>query len=156
MKWDDTNYRDITNKIIKAFYKVHNKLGPGLLEKAYHNALFIELSKDFKVDSEKELAVIYENTEVSVYVPDLLIEDKVIVKVKAVKELNETHKAQLISQLRISKILIGFLVNFTEKELKFKRYDNFYQIEKNGLSLENKAFFHSFATHVKKRQGREV
>ncbi len=141
MKWDDSKYRGITDKIIKAFYKVHNQFGPGLLERRYHRALFIELSKDLKVDSEKGFPVIYENQEVSKYILDLLVEGKVIVEVKAVKELNEDHKAQLISQLRISEILIGFLVNFAKKKLEFKRFDNFYQIEKEGLSLEENAFF---------------
>jgi len=109
MKWDDSNYRPITDRIIKAFYKVHNQLGPGLLERAYHKALFIELSKDLRVNSEKEFPVMYETQEVGRYVPDLLVEEKVIVAVKAVKDLNDDHKAQLISQLRASKILIGFL-----------------------------------------------
>ncbi|PIP13750.1 MAG: GxxExxY protein [bacterium (Candidatus Stahlbacteria) CG23_combo_of_CG06-09_8_20_14_all_40_9] len=143
MKWNDSDYRPITDKIIKAFYKVHNQLGPGLLERAYHKALFIELSKDLRVDSEKEFPVMYETQEVSRYVPDLLIEERVIVEVKAVKELNDDHKAQLISQLRASKILIGFLVNFAKKELEFKRFDNFYQIEKEGLSLEDRNLFQS-------------
>lgn len=143
MKWDDSNYRPITDRIIKAFYKVHNQLGPGLLERAYHKALFIELSKDLRVNSEKEFPVMYETQEVSRYVPDLLVEEKVIVEVKAVKDLNDDHKAQLISQLRASKILIGFLVNFAKKELEFKRFDNFYQIEKEGLSLEERNLFQS-------------
>jgi len=143
MKWDDSNYRPITDRIIKAFYKVHNQLGPGLLERAYHKALFIELSKDLRVNSEKEFPVMYETQEVSRYVPDLLVEEKVIVEVKAVKDLNDDHKAQLISQLRASKILIGFLVNFAKKELEFKRFGNFYQIEKEGLSLEERNLFQS-------------
>jgi len=150
MKWNDSDYRPITDKIIKAFYKVHNQLGPGLLERAYHNALFIELSKDLKVDSEKEFPVMYETQEVSRYVPDLLIEEKIIVEVKAVKDLNDDHKAQLISQLRASKILIGFLVNFAKKELEFKRFDNFYQIDKEGLSLEEKTFLTGIEKEPKK------
>jgi GxxExxY protein len=145
MKWDDSEYRVITDKIIKAFYKIHNQLGPGLLEQAYHNALFIELSKDLKVDSEKEFPVMYETQEVSKYIPDLLVENKIIVEAKTVKALNEDHKAQLISQLRVSKVLIGFLVNFAKEELEFKRFDNFYQIEKEGLSLEENKLFKSLS-----------
>lgn len=136
MKWDDSDYRNITGKIIKAFYKVHDTLGPGFLEEAYHKALFVELSKYFKVEMEKEFPVVYETKIVSKYVPDLLVEGKIIIEVKAVKELNENHKAQIISQLRISRILIGFLVNFAKKELEFKRFDNFYEIEKQGLKLD--------------------
>ncbi len=143
MKWDDSQYRDITDKIIRSFYKVHRELGPGLLEKPYHNALSIELSKDFNVTSEKQFPVIYDNQKVGMYVPDLIVEDRVIIEVKAVKELNEDNKAQLISQLRVTEILIGFLVNFAKKKLQFKRFDNFYQIEKEGLSLENEKFFKS-------------
>jgi len=143
MKWDDSQYRDTTDKIIRGFYKVHREPGPGLLEKAYHNALFIELSKDFNVTSEKQFPVMYDNQKVSVYVPDLIVEDRVIIEVKAVKEPNEDNKAQLISQLRVTEILIGFLVNFAKEKLQFKRFDNFYQIEKEHLSLEKKNFFNS-------------
>ncbi|MCK4584298.1 GxxExxY protein [candidate division WOR-3 bacterium] len=143
MKWDDSKFRDTTNKIIRGFYKVHRELGPGLLEKAYHNSLFIELSKDFNVTSEKQFPVMYDNQKVSVYVPDLIVEDRVIIEVKAVKELNEDNKAQLISQLRVTEILIGFLVNFAKEKLQFKRFDNFYQIEKEHLSMEKKNFFNS-------------
>ena len=137
MKWDDSEYREITKRIIKAFYKVHDTLGPGFLEEAYHKALLIELRKQFHdVESEKSFPVLYDEQRVSEYVPDILVEHKVIIEVKAVKELNENHKAQIISQLRVSGILIGFLVNFARKELEFKRFDNFYEIEKRGLRLE--------------------
>ena len=152
MKWDDSEYRPVTNKIIKAFYKVHDEIGPGLLEEAYHKALFIELSKNLVVDYQKAFPVIYEEQEVSRYIPDLLVEGKIIVEVKAAKGLNEDHKAQLISQLRVSEALIGFLVNFAKKELEFKRFDNFYQIEKDGLSLEKENFFQSLKIPVDKKK----
>ena len=130
-------YQDITDKIIKAFYKIHDTLGPGFLEEAYHKALLIELNKQScKVDYEKAFPVIYEGSEVSRYIPDLLVDDKVIIELKTVKDLDENHKAQIISQLRVSRILIGFLVNFAKKELEFKRFDNFYELEKQGLKLE--------------------
>jgi len=137
MKWDDSAYREITDKIIKAFYKVHDTLGPGFLEEAYHKSLVKELKKSFsQVDYEKSYSVLYEGGEVSHYVPDLIVDDKVIIEVKAVKDLDENHKAQIISQLRVTGILIGFLVNFAKKEIDFKRFDNFYEIEKRGLKLE--------------------
>lgn len=135
MKWDDSSYRGLTEKIIKAFYKVHDTLGPGFLEGVYHKALFIELSEYFKVESGKEFPVIYEGEEVGKYIPDLIVEDKVVVEVKAVKELNDDHKAQIISQLRVTNLLIGFLVNFANKELKFKRFDNFYEIKTQGKEI---------------------
>lgn len=137
MKWDDTIYREINDKIINSFYKVHDKIGSGLLEEAYHKSLVIELKKHFKlIESEKSFPVMYDNQQVSAYIPDILVENKVIVEVKSVKALDDNHKAQIISQLRVSGVLIGFLVNFANKEIEFKRYDNFYEIEKRGLNLE--------------------
>ena len=136
MKWDDSSFRSKTDKIIGVFYKIHKHLGPGFLEEVYHKALIIELQKEFKIESQKEFPVIYQDSEVGRYIPDILIDGSIIIEVKAVKDLAESHKAQLISQLRVSGILIGFLVNFSQKDLEFKRFDNFYEIEKKGLSLE--------------------
>ena len=131
MKWDDSAYRQTTDKVIKAFYQVHDVLGPGFLEEAYHSALYVELNRTLaNVSREKAYPVRYQDTEVSKYVPDIVVDDRVIVEVKAVKALNDNHKAQLISQLRVTGVLIGFLVNFANKELVFKRFDNFYEIEK--------------------------
>ncbi|MFH1227981.1 MAG: GxxExxY protein [Planctomycetota bacterium] len=137
MKWDDSEYREINDKVINCFYKVYDKIGPGLLEEAYHKALIIELKKHFKsIESEKSFPVIYDNQQVSTYIPDILVENKVIIEVKSVKALDDNHRAQIISQLRVSGVLIGFLVNFASKELEFKRYDNFYALERQGLNLE--------------------
>ena len=136
MKWDDSRYRPLTDKIIKAFYRVHDALGPGLLERSYHNALIIELKKCLRVDSERVFPVFYEGEEVGRYIPDILVDNHVIIEVQTVKELTDNHKAQLISQLRVSKMLIGFLVNFSKKEIEFKRFDNFYEIEQRGLRLD--------------------
>ena len=85
------------------------------------------------ISSEKTYPVMYDGTKVSTYIPDIVVDDKVVVEVKAVQTLNENHKAQLISQLRVSKLLIGLLVDFGNKDIEFKRYDNFYEIERLGL-----------------------
>jgi GxxExxY protein len=137
VKWDDSTYRQTTDKVIKAFYRVRDALGPGFLEEAYQTALYVELNKTFtNVSREKAYPVTYGETEVSKYVPDIVVDERVIVEVKAVKALNQNHKAQIISQLRVTDILIGFLVNFANKDLEFKRFDNFYEIEKRGLKLD--------------------
>ena len=134
MKWDDSEYRPLTEKIIKAFYNVHNKLGPGFLEKVYHNALLIELKKmGLKADSEKRFPVPYDEEEVGEYFPDIVVEEKIVVEVKASKGLDENNKAQLIAQLRTTKLLIGFLVNFGLAKLQFMRIDNYFEIKKRGL-----------------------
>ena len=134
MKWDDSEFRCITDKIIKCFFEVHCQLGPGFLEIAYCRALYKELMMHFDdVQIEKEFPVIYKGDEISTYRPDIVVEKKVIIEVKAVKELNEHHIAQLIAQLRVTEMLIGFLANFSKRSLKFKRYDNFYLLKKKGL-----------------------
>ena len=136
MKWNDSSYHEMNNLIIGCMYKVHKKVGPGFLECIYHKILKIELLKCFElVEIEKQYRFLYENVEIGNYILDLVIENKVLVEVKAVKEINDHHKAQIISQLRMSNILIGFLVNFSKKDLLFKRYDNFYEIERLNMKL---------------------
>ncbi len=136
LHWDDSEYRPMTEKIIKAFFRVHDALGPGLLEKAYQNALAVELRKHFEVETEKRFPVMYEDVQVAEYVADLAVERCVLIETKAVKQLDETNKAQLIAQLRASGLLIGFLVNFAKAKLEFKRYDNFHKLKRMGLWKE--------------------
>jgi len=115
---------------------VHNTLGPGFLERVYHNALLIELKKlGLKADSEKCFSVPYDDEEVGKYFPDIVVEDRVVVELKASKGLDDNNKAQLIAQLRTTKLLIGFLTNFGLAKLDFKRIDNYYEIKKRGLWL---------------------
>ncbi|MDI6782821.1 MAG: GxxExxY protein [bacterium] len=136
MKWDDTSYRSLTESIIASFYKVYDTLGPGFLENAYHRALYLELRKKHSVELEKEYKVIYEGEPVSTYIPDLVIENKVIIEVKSTDGISDIHKAQLLAQLRVSGLLIGFLVNFAKKDLEFRRYDNYFELKQLGLFIE--------------------
>ena len=137
MKWADSEFRYLTEKVIHSFYNVHDTLGPGLSEKAYHRALLIELNKYFqKVESEKEFPIYYDDVEVGRFIPDIIVEEKIIIEVKAVSELNENHQAQLITQLRVSEVLIGFLINFANKKIRFMRLDNFFEIEKRNLIVK--------------------
>ncbi len=80
MKWDDSEYRDLTEKVIHSFYNVHDTLGPGLSEKAYHMSLLIELKKHFKkVDSKKEFTIYYYKVEVARFIPDILFEEIIVI-----------------------------------------------------------------------------
>ena len=119
-------HANITEKIIKAFYKVNNTLGFGFLEKVYENAMAIELRKmGCKVLQQKNIKVYYENEEVGDYYADLLVDDLVIVELKAAENLCEEHEAQLINYLKATKIEIGLLVNFgTKAEFKRKIFTN--------------------------------
>ncbi|MBT3339209.1 MAG: GxxExxY protein [Anaerolineae bacterium] len=114
-------HQDITSKIISAFYTVYNTLGYGFLEKVYENALIIELEKrGLAVRQQVPIQVYYEGKVVGEYFADLLINDKVIVELKAAKEIVDAHEAQLVNYLKATNIEVGLLLNFGT-EAKFKR-----------------------------------
>jgi GxxExxY protein len=106
-------HQEITKKVIKAFYTVYNTLGYGFLEKVYKNALVIELKLlTLQVIVEKSLQVKYRSHYVGDYFADLVIEDEVIVEIKACEVLCEAHDAQLLNYLMASDYEIGLLLNF--------------------------------------------
>jgi len=114
-------HKDLTEKIIKCLYRVHDELGYGFLESVYENALIIELQDiGLQVESQKDLEVYYKGILVGNYRTDLIIENKVIVELKSVSQLNKAHEVQLVNYLKATNIEIGLLVNFGEK-LNFKR-----------------------------------
>ena len=119
-------HENITEKIIKAYYKVYNTLGYGFLEKVYDNAMGVELQNSwFKVNQQKNIKVFYESEEVGDYFADLLVENMVIVELKAAKEIIAEHEAQLTNYLKATTIEVGLLFNFgKEPELKRKIFHN--------------------------------
>ncbi len=110
----------ITRRIIGAAIEVHRHLGPGLLESAYQTCLAFELRQlGYKVEGQKPLPVMYKDVELDCgYRLDLVIEDAVIVEIKAVERLMPIHNAQLLSYLRLSKKRVGLLINFHVQMLK--------------------------------------
>ena len=119
-------HANITEKIIKAFYKVNNTLGFGFLEKVYENAMVVELQKlGCKVLQQKSIKVYYKNEEIGDYYADLLVNDSVIVELKAAESLCEEHEAQLINYLKATDKEVGLLLNFGKKaEFKRKIFSN--------------------------------
>lgn len=120
---ENENYKhsDITDKIIKAFYNVYNKLGFGFLEKVYEHALLIELRKmGIEAVNQFMIKVHYDGVEVGNYFADLFVENCVIVEIKAAEGLIEEHEAQLINYLKATNIEVGLLLNFG-KQPAFKR-----------------------------------
>lgn len=114
-------HSEITEIIIKSFYKVYNKLGYGFLEKVYENALYIELKNEgLFVEKQKPIKVFYNETEVGNYFADLVVNELIIVELKASESLCEEHEYQLINYLKATEIEIGLLLNFGKKP-KFKR-----------------------------------
>jgi GxxExxY protein len=110
----------ITYEIIGAAYHVHAVLGPGLLESTYEVCLEYELLKrGFKVERQKPLPVVYDGIKLDAgYRIDLLVEDAVIIEVKAVDELAPIHQAQLMTYLKLSKLKLGLLMNFNVTDMK--------------------------------------
>ena len=105
---------DLTYKVIGCAYKVHKELGPGLLESTYEICLEHELKKaNLKVVSQCSLPVVYDSLKLNAgYRVDLLVEDSVILELKAVDEITQVHKAQLMTYLKLSKLKLGLLLNF--------------------------------------------
>ena len=121
MASENYKHSELTEQIIKAYYKVYNKLGYGFLEKVYENAMKIELrNARLNVLAQQPISVYYENEEVGSYFADLLIDDKVIVELKAAEELCEEHEAQLLNYLKATQAEVGLLMNFG-KEAQFKK-----------------------------------
>lgn len=119
-------HEELTNLVIKAFYKVYNTLGYGFLEKVYLNALYYELLKlGLKVEKEKRVLVYYEGEVVGDYYADLTVEGIVICELKTAEQLIESHENQLINYLKATDIEVGLLLNFGKKpEIRRKVYDN--------------------------------
>ncbi|HEY84866.1 MAG TPA: GxxExxY protein [Chloroflexi bacterium] len=98
------------------FYTVYNTLGYGFLEKVYENALIIELEKlGFRVEQQQDITVYYNNTPVGKYFADIVVNGVIILELKTVDELNESHKAQLINYLKATNKEVGLLLNFAKK-----------------------------------------
>ncbi len=119
-------HEEITSQIIAAFYAVYNKLGYGFLEKVYENALILELRKSgLKVQEQVPIQVCYEGQPIGEYFADLLVEDKVIVEVKAADALAQAHENQLLNYLKATRLEVGLVLNFgPEPQFKRKIFTN--------------------------------
>jgi len=114
-------FKELSDHIIKAYFKVYNKLGFGFLEKVYENALCLELSKsNLLIRQQVPVNVYYENEIVGFYKADIIVENKIIMEIKAVEALCEAHECQLINYLKATEFEVGLLLNFG-KEPQFKR-----------------------------------
>jgi GxxExxY protein len=109
-----------SGQVVNAAMKVHSKLGPGLLESAYEACLLYELKqKSFTVESQVWLLVVYESVVIDIgYRIDLLVENAIIVELKAVEQVRPLHKAQVLSYLRLKGLRVGLLINFNTVSLK--------------------------------------
>ena len=119
-------HADLTEKIIGAFYQVYRTLGYGFLKNVYENALALELRKlGLQVEQQKRITVYCSDQVVGEYQADVIVNNIIIVELKAARQLLKEHEAQLLNYLRATKMEVGLLLNFGP-EAKFKRkvYDN--------------------------------
>lgn len=116
---------ELTEKIIGSAFDVANSLGCGFLEKVYENALALDLrEKGFCVKQQYPIEVYYKEHVVGEYIADLLVNDEIIIELKATKEIADIHKAQVINYLRATGIKVGLLLNFGNPKLEFRRFNN--------------------------------
>jgi len=110
---DNYKHSEITKTIIKAYFNVYNELGYGFLEKVYERAMMIELNDlGLNCASQSEINVKYKNKSVGEYFADILVENKVIIELKAVKKIDKVHEVQLVNYLKATEIEVGLLLNF--------------------------------------------
>jgi GxxExxY protein len=112
----------LTEKIIRCAHEVSNELGAGFLEKVYKNALALELRRaNVKISQQHSLPVLYKAVLVGDYIADLVVEEVVIVELKAVKALDEIHAAQCMNYLRATGLHVCLLINFGKPRIEVRR-----------------------------------
>ncbi len=122
---DERRLNDVSENIIGAAFEVSNVLGAGFLEKVYENALNLELrSRGFETQQQAPLKVYYKGELVGDYFADILVENEIIIEVKAVKQLDNIHFAQCLNYLRITGLKLCLLINFNKPKVEIKRIVN--------------------------------
>jgi GxxExxY protein len=117
-------HSELTDRIIGSIVKVHRTLGPGFAEKIYRNALLLELQRSgLHAETEKEVIVRYEQEEVGRHRLDILVDELIVVEVKAVAEVGASHYAQVRSYLRATGLQVGILANFGRERSDFRRIE---------------------------------
>ena len=126
--YDTTNYKHtaLTKQIIGIFYEVYTALGHGFLEKVYENAMALRLRKaGFNVTQQQPIRVFFDGEVIGEYFADLVVDNLIIVELKAAKDLAEEHEAQLLNYLKASTYEVGLLFNFgPHPKFSRKAYDN--------------------------------
>ena len=115
-------HKDLAYKLAGCFYEIYNTLCPGHKEQIYHKALRLEFrSQNISFDDKKHLKVKYKEKEIGIYVPDFIIEDKIIVEIKSLLQLPKVFEKQLYYYLRGTDYKLGYLVNFGAEKLDIRR-----------------------------------
>ena len=114
------NENELSKVIVDICYRIHTKLGPGLLESVYEAILFYELNAiNIKVERQKPIPVIWNDIHLDIgFRSDLIVENKVIIEIKSVEQISNVHPKQLLTYLKITKLKLGLLINFNENLIR--------------------------------------
>ena len=120
MKFNMITENELSKIVFNCALKVHQNLGPGLLESAYEECLFYELNKTWlEIQKQKALPLVYEEVKLDIgYRIDIIIENKLILEIKSVEALNDIHFAQLLTYLKLTNCKLGMLMNFNVALIK--------------------------------------
>jgi GxxExxY protein len=120
-------HEELTEKILKACFDVSNELGCGFLESVYLKALLIALAQaGLKAQAQVPLTVMFRGQSVGDFFPDIIVEDTILLELKAVKALAPEHLAQVMNYLKATGIEVGFLINFGTPKLEYRRFGNWF------------------------------
>ena len=115
-------YSRLTENILKCSFEVMNILGSGFLESVYKNALIIAIVEHgLEVSTNKGFEIIFKNRKIGLFIPDIIVDNKVIVELKCCEFLIPEHQAQLINYLKATGVHVGLLINFGKRRLEYKR-----------------------------------
>jgi GxxExxY protein len=118
-------YQELSYTVLQSAFSVHNVLGPGLLESAYEGAFCVELAKaGIQFDRQKVYPLYYKGEYIGAYIADLVVDSKIIVELKSVSQLTGVMEAQLLNYLKLSRLPVGYLMNFNAERLDWKRFVN--------------------------------
>ncbi len=108
-------YEELSNRILEAYFRVFKHLTTGLLESVYENALCIEFDEmGIPYERQKHLSIYYKGQNIGDFVPDILVDNKIILELKSIPVLTPANAAQLINYLKITQLKVGYLLNFGE------------------------------------------
>jgi GxxExxY protein len=115
-------HKQLSYEIMAAAFEVHNILGSGFLEKVYEKALLQELlQRGVKTEAQQKLRVLYKGKEIGSYAADLVVDNKIIIELKAVENLSNIHQAQVLNYLKATGFKLGLLINFGKERVEYKR-----------------------------------
>lgn len=118
----DIIYKELSFQIMGAVFEVHNVLGHGFFEKVYERALVKELRlRRIPVETQKEIKVFYKQEEIGIYCADMVVNNQILLELKAVDKLNNTHKAQVLNYLKATDLKLGLLINFGKERVEHER-----------------------------------